>query len=182
MRCGWLYCLGSWVEVCPLSADICIHTAPLKHFPSVHLSCVVLWVGLHRHRTKASIWSKSTSIKTSWSLPLRCRQRLEASHAVQRRSALLWFTQNIIASDCLCVYWIRPALLMHKEINKQAMWSVAGMLRWPCQPLEMGCSLHTARLWVLLVMSTLYADQSHKIIRAIRRSRRGINSDVLSIG
>lgn len=90
--------------------------------------------GPTRHWTKASNWSKSTSIMTSWSLPLRCRQRLEACHAVQHMPALLWFTQNIIASDCLCVYWIRPALLMHKEINKPAVWSVAGKLGWLSQP------------------------------------------------
>lgn len=31
------------------------------------------------------------------------------------------FVQNIIASDCLCFYWIRLTLLMRKAINKQTM-------------------------------------------------------------
>lgn len=98
-------------------------------FPGYICNMHVLWVGLPRRWTKTSIWSKSTSIKTSWSLPLRCRQRLEASHAMQCMSALLWFAQNIIASDCLCFYWIRPALLMRKEINKQTVLSLAGMVK-----------------------------------------------------
>lgn len=59
---------------------------------------------------------------------------------------------------------------MHKEINKQAMWSVAAMLGWLSRP------LYTERLGVLL-----YADQPHKIIRAIQPSSRGIDGDVLSI-
>lgn len=32
-----------------------------------------------------------------------------------------WFVQNIIASDCLCFYWIRLSLLTPTAINKQAM-------------------------------------------------------------
>lgn len=36
-----------------------------------------------------------------------------------------WFVQNIIASDCLCFYWIRLALLTPTAINKQAMAALA---------------------------------------------------------
>lgn len=72
-------------------------------------------------KKKHQFGGKITSIKTSWSLPLRCWQRLEASRVVQCASVPLWFTPNNIASDCPFFYWIRPALLMQKEIDKQTV-------------------------------------------------------------
>lgn len=78
---------------------------------------------------KTSIWSKSTFIKTSWSRPLSCWQLTDASYGMQCISALLWFVQNIIASDYQCFYWIRLTLLMRKEISKQVVLSLAGVVK-----------------------------------------------------
>lgn len=97
----------------------------------VHISVYfkLLWTGYIRNmqcpprqwEKKHQFVGKITSIKTSWSLPLRCWQQLEASRVVQCASVPLWFTPNNIASDCPFFYWIRPALLMQKEINKQTV-------------------------------------------------------------
>lgn len=115
MRCGWLCCLESWAEVCRLSAVVYIKR---KFTQGTSVNSSSLAYPDTTTITETSVWSKSTSIKTSWSLSLRCWLWLEASHVMH---CVLWFVQNIIVSDCPCFYWIRPALLMREQINKQAV-------------------------------------------------------------